>query len=250
MIKTTLKNIGLTEKEAKIYIACLELGSTVVSEISKHAKVNRVTTYDILEKLIQKGFISFFTKNKIKYFNATKPDLVYESTKRKTDDLKKILPDLKRMHGETPHPKVRYFEGIQGIKAIYQDTLTSKTEILNFSNSEEIREYWPEYDQEYVAKRAKKKIYLRGVSPLDEAGLKVKSENKKYFRNIRLVPRNKYNFSNEINIYDNKVSIISFREGLIGMIIQSNEIADTQRTIFKMIWEFAALLQKNDQRLK
>jgi hypothetical protein len=101
-----------------------------------------------------------------------------------------------------------------------------------------------------VAKRAKKKIYLRGVSPLDEAGLKVKSENRKYFRNIRLVPRNKYNFSNEINIYDNKVSIISFKEGLIGMIIESTEIADTQRTIFKMIWEFAALLQKNDQRLK
>ena len=46
-------------------------------------------------------------------------------------------------------------------------------------------------------------------------------------------------FSNEINIYDNKVAIISFKDDLIGMIIESSEIADTQRTIFKMVWEFA-----------
>ncbi len=250
MLITTLKNIGLTEKESRVYLACLEGGASVVSEIAKRANINRVTTYDILEKLIKKGFINFMIKNKIKYFNATKPDLIYESTKRKTDKLKKMLPDLRRLHVETPHPRVRYFEGIQGIKAIYEDTLTSKTDILNYANSEEIREYWPEYDDQYVKKRARKKIFLRGIAPLDEAGLKVKSENKKYFRDIKLVPPNKYDFSNEINIYDNKVSIISFKEGLIGMIIESNEIADTQRTIFKMVWEFAKSIHKHDRRSK
>lgn len=239
MLIDVLKNLGLTNKEAKIYLACTELGSTIVSQISKHAGVNRVTTYDILEKLIKKGFINYFTKNKIKYFSAVKPDTVYKVTKQKTEDLKKALPELKRLHGDTPHPRIRYFEGLNGIKTIYHDTLTSKTQILNYANSEEIRTYWPQYDQEYVRNRAKKKIYLRGIAPLDKAGLKVQSENKKYYRNIRLIPRNKYDFSNEINIYDNKVSIISFNEGLIGMIIESSEIADTQRTIFKMVWEFA-----------
>lgn len=242
MLADVLRNIGLTEKEAHVYLACLELGSVVVSEISKRAKINRVTTYDILEKLIQKGFINFITKHKIKYFDATKPDFIFDETKRKFDEFKKALPDLKRLHGETPHPRVRYFEGIAGIKAIYSDTLTSKTEILNYANSKEIRQFWPNYDEEYVAKRAKRKIFLRGIAPDDKEGRKVQSENKKYHRQIRLVPERKYDFSNEINIYDNKVAIISFNEGLIGIIIESKEIADTQRVIFKMAWELAKKL--------
>jgi HTH-type transcriptional regulator, sugar sensing transcriptional regulator len=239
MLIDALKNIGLTEKEARVYLACLELGNEVVSQISKRAQINRVTTYDILEKLIQKGFINFITKHKIKYFNATKPDLIFSDTKRKFEDFKRSLPALKRLHGETSHPRVRYFEGLAGIKSVYEDTLTSKGEILNYANSTEIREYWPTYDQDYVAKRAKRKIFLRGIAPLDKEGIKVASENKKYNRDIRLVQKDEYNFSNEINIYDNKVAIISFNEGLIGMIIESKEIADTQRVIFKMAWELA-----------
>lgn len=239
MLIDVLKNLGLTEKESKIYLACIELGSSPISHISKYAKVNRVTTYDIIDKLIQKGYVNYLTKNKIKYFNAVKPDTIYKITKQKTNDLKNILPDLKRLHGETPHPTIRYFEGINGIKAIYEDTLRSRTEILNYANSKEIRKFWPEYDKEYVEKRAKKKIYLRGVALLDKAGLKVQKENRKYYRNIRLIPQNKYDFSNEIKIYDDKIAIISFNESLIGMIIESSEIAKTQRVIFKMVWEFA-----------
>lgn len=242
MVIDTLVDIGLTEKEAKVYLANLELGPSTVSKIAKRAKINRVTTYDVAEKLVNKGFLNFVTKHKTRFYNATKPDLVFQNSKRKIDAFQKSLPFLKRLQGETPHPRVRYFEGIEGIKSIYEDTLSSKTDILNFSNSEEIRRFWPTYDQDYVQKRAKKKIYLRGVSPLDEAGLQVQAENKKYYRNIRLIPHKKYDFSNEINIYDDKVSIISFNEGLIGMIIESKEIADTQRTIFTMVWDFAKTL--------
>lgn len=242
MLIDTLRNIGLSEKEAKVYLACLELGSSVVSEIAKRAKINRVTTYDILDKLIGKGYINFISKDGIKYFDPTKPDLIFENTKRKVDNFQKALPDFRRLHGDTAHPRVHYFEGLSGIKAIYEDTLTSKSEILNYGNSKEIRDHWPEYDNEYVERRAKNKIFLRGIAPLDEVGLQVVSENKKYYRDIRLINPKKYNFTNEINIYDDKVSIISFREDLIGMIIESHEIADTQRTIFKMAWEMAKKL--------
>ena len=242
MLINTLVNIGLTEKEAKIYLANLELGQSSISKIAKRARINRVTAYDVVEKLIKKGFLNFVTKRGIKYFSPTKPDLIFQNTKRKVDTFQKSLPILKRLQGESAHPKVRYFEGPDGIKFIYEDTLSSKTDILNFANSEEIRRFWPTYDNDYVKKRAKKKIFLRGVSPLDEAGLQVQSENRKYYRDIRLIPHKKYDFSNEINIYDDKVSIISFNEGLIGMIIESKEIADTQRTIFKMVWDFAKTL--------
>ncbi|MEK7528531.1 MAG: helix-turn-helix domain-containing protein, partial [Patescibacteria group bacterium] len=162
---SVVKNIGLNQKEARVYLACLKLGSSPVSAIAQDAGVNRVTAYDILEKLIGKGLVHFFTRDRIRYFDATKPQLVYHEFSRKVKEFKKSLPELKRLTGEAPHPSVRYFEGLEGIKAIYADTLTSKTEILNYANSKEIREHWPAYDDEYVAQRVAKKIFLRGISP-------------------------------------------------------------------------------------
>ncbi len=236
---STLQKIGLSEKEAKVYLAALELGPSVVSDIAQKAKINRVTTYDILEKLIHKGFMSFYARKGVKYFSPTDPEIMIKEVKRRTDDLVKSLPELRRIHGKTNHPSVQYFEGIDGIKTIYSDTLKSKTEILNYANSKEVRIHWPNYDEEYVEKRVKNKIYLRGIAPYDEYGLKVKNEDKKYYREIRLVPLEEFGFTNEINIYDDKVAIISFKDELIGMIIESPEIANTQRAIFKMAWEFA-----------
>lgn len=235
---TTFTHLGLSDKEAKVYLALTETGTATVAKIGQQASINRVTTYDILEKLKQKGLVSYFTKKKIRYFTATNPEIVLEEFEKRTNNLRLSLPKLKRLTGETSHPRVRYFEGLEGIKAIYADTLTSKTEILNFSNSSEIRKQWAKYDDEYVTKRAKKNIHLRGICPKDKAGEVVHSEDEKYYRKMRLVPSHQFDFTNEINIYDDKVSIISFKEELIGMIIESHEIASSQRALFDMCWQF------------
>ena len=238
-INKVLQNIGMSEKEAQIYLACLSLGSSGVAKIAKRANLNRVSCYDLLEKLVQKGSINFLNKNNIRYFSATDPEILEQEATRHAKELHAALPDLRRLKTGNVHPHIQYFEGAEGIKAIYNDTLTSKTEILNYANSKEIRNFWPEYDHEYVEKRAKKNIYLRGIAPADEWGENVQEESQKYFREIRLVPKEKYNFTNEISIYDNKVAICSFGDELIGMIIESTEIANTQRAIFSMAWEFA-----------
>ncbi|MBI2639068.1 hypothetical protein HYW83_05770 [Candidatus Peregrinibacteria bacterium] len=236
-----VKHIGLTDKEARVYLACLELGSTGVAEIARRARINRVTAYDVLEKLMKKGMVNTFLKAGIRLYDATDPQMVAAEFKRRQHDFLKALPDLRRLRGDTIHPRIRYFEGLDGVKAIYEDTLSSKTEILNYSNSKEIRDHWQNYDEEYVTKRVKHKIYLRGISPADEHGAWVHEHDKKYFREIRLVPADQFTFTNEINIYDDKVAIISYKDKpLIGMIIESLEIANTQRDIFKMAWEFAS----------
>jgi HTH-type transcriptional regulator, sugar sensing transcriptional regulator len=239
MLQRLFHNLGVDEKEAKIYLAALEVGSSPVSEIAEKARMNRVTAYGILEKLVQKGMMSFMIKRKMKYFHATDPELLLKEYQKRIRDLEKALPDLKRLYGETPHPKVSYYEGVDGIKTIYHDTLMAQTEILNFCNSREIREFWPGYDDEYVAERVKRKIYLRGIAPDDRLGQKVRAADAEMLREIRLIPRARYNFSNDINIYDNKVAIISFRYEPIGMIIENAEIADTQRIIFQTVWDFA-----------
>lgn len=239
MLEKILLNIGLTDKESKLYLASLALGPSVITEIAKKAGINRVTAYDIMERLIYKGFINYYHEQNSKYFSPTDPEIIVFETERKTTELKKALPDLQRIYAKNPHPHVQYFEGLEGIKKLYADTLTSKTDIINYSNSKEIRIHWPEYDEEYVAERIKKKIFLKGIAPYDDYGRKVQSDDKASYREFRLVPGDQFTFTNEINIYDDKVAISSFTNELIGMIIQSQAIADTQRDIFKMAWEYA-----------
>lgn len=247
-LENVLSNIGLSGKEAKIYLAALELGPSPASDIALRAKVNRVSTYDILDKLIQKGLISTFNKKRVRYFSATDPDILRMDIRKHYMDFKEALPDLRRLHGKTFAPRIRYYEGIEGVKKVYADTLTAKTEILNYADSKSIREFWPNYDEEYVNERAKRRIYLRGIAPLDEQGKRVVAENEKTYREIRLIKAGPFSFANEINIYDEKISIVSFgKNEVVGLILESPEIANTQRAIFMMAWEFAGTQQEEEE---
>ncbi len=239
-LENILKDIGLNSKESKIYLSLVELGSAPVSKVAEQAKINRVTAYSILEKLIERGMANSVTKNKIRIFSATNPKVISHELKRKASNFQKALPAFRRLGGEINLPHVKYYEGLEGIKSIYAKTLESKTEILNYANSKEIRAAWPEYDEQYVEERVKRKIMLRGIAPLDKYGKEVQAKDKENHREIRLVSAKKFTFTNEINIWDDKVAIISFKDQpAIGVIIESMEIANTQRDIFKMAWEYA-----------
>lgn len=241
-LQSVLTNIGLTKKEASVYLANLELGTALASEIAQKSKLNRVTTYDILQKLIQEGLVNCQSTKKVKTFTAIEPDLLRLEVRKHYMDLKEALPEFRRLQGKSSHPHIRYYEGLEAVKKIYADTLTSRTEILNYADSKSIREFWPNYDEEYVKQRVKERIYLRGIAPLDEYGKKVAHQNESMYREIRLVKAGPYSFTNEINIYDDKVGIVSFSKNTVmGMIIESEEIANTQRAIFMMAWEFAGM---------
>ncbi len=97
-------------------------------------------------------------------------------------------------------------------------------------------------------------IRLRGISPDDVAGRRVHGEDTDKLREIRLVPAKDFDFQNEINIYDHKVAICSFDSGLkgdkdmFGVIIESKEVAETQRQIFEMAWRFALTTTPKEKR--
>lgn len=237
MLENIIQSIGLNPKEASIYLACLKLGPSKVGEISNLTKINRVTCYSILEKLLAKSIIIETIDSGIKKYEAVPPQSIFNTLKEKTNSFKKILPELKKIHRSTSHPTVRYFEGIEGVKSIYADTLTTKSEILSYANSAELRKYWPLYDLQYVAERVKKKIFLRGIAIDDEIGQRVKMQDSKFHRQIKLVPQDSFHANNEINIYDNKVAYTSFNPKPMGIIIEDQGFTDTQKSIFEMLWK-------------
>lgn len=244
-LQHVIQSVGLDAEEAKLYLAGLRLGSAPASAYAKQTKCNRVTTYNYLEKLVSRGIFSAIKKKNAKWYQPISPENLSLEAHKSAESLDRMLPDLRALMGNHHRaPRVRYYEGPEGVRDVYKDTLTSHTDLLNFANSDIVRSFWKEYDKQYVSERVRKGIHLKGIAPDDEAGRKVQGKDKQSFREIRLVSSKDFPINNEINIYDNKVAIISFSDDeseIFGVIIESREVAETQRQIFEMAWRFAAL---------
>lgn len=242
-----LESVGFDEKQAQLYVAGLKLGSAPASDYAKATGFNRITSYNVLEQLVSRGIFTMARKVRAKWYAPVAPEYVALEAQKSAEALSRALPELKSLQSSKYRkPRVRFFEGAEGVRHVYADTLMAESEILNFANSQVVRRMWPAYDLEYVAERVKRGIRLRGIAPDDATGRRVHGEDKERLREIRLVSASDFDFRNEINIYDHKVAICSFGTGdasdrdLFGVIIESKEVAETQRQIFEMAWRYAA----------
>lgn len=246
-----LEAVGMDPRQSRLYTAGLQMGSAPASDYAKATGLNRITTYNLLEEMVHRGYFTMVRKVRAKWYAPVAPEYVALEARKNVDALDRALPELRSLQGaKYRKPRVRFFEGWEGLRKVYEDTLTAESELLNFANSAVVRRHWPEYDEQYVDERVKRGIELRGISPDDEAGKRVHGEDKKKLREIRLVPAADFDFKNEINIYDHKVAICSFDSGLkgdkdmFGVIIESKEVAETQRQIFEMAWRYAGMKKK------
>lgn len=235
----SLSKLGFNQKEQEVYFALLQLEKATANEIARKSKVKRPTTYDILYRLVAEGFVAEVTENDKMKFVARPPANLLEILENRKRELQADLPELLSIYNtQAKKPKVAYFEGLGGIIQLYEDTLLtlkSGDEILAYFCDYEIPEH-NQYMHNYVLRRAQKGIKARGIGQ-DKPGIReFTKENKKQLRTSKLVSAKVYQLKNEINIYANKVIIITFKPEIFGVMIESKEVADTQRAIFEMAW--------------
>lgn len=250
-IREMLTQIGLSAKEVSVYLGLLEIGRGTVSQISRKAGINRTTGYDILDSLLAKGLVSVSGKEPKQEYIAESPDQITKYLEEKIakdqsslERAKQMLPELKILHNVTDRPRVRFYEGVNGLMDVYEDTLTATEPIVAYATYDDMHKTLPNYFPEYYRRRAKKGIFARGIVPATELAYERLKENKNEARELILVPADKYLFSPDIEIYDNKIMIASWREKL-GVIIESSEIADAMKKVFELAWIGASVVQVN-----
>lgn len=129
-LQKELQKFNLSENEAKLYIALLELGETSIQRISKKSKISRTTTYSIIESLQKKGLIISTKRQKRTFYYAENPKKLELILEEKLNSLKNLIPSILSISNLIDRkPKIKFFEGEEGIKNIYRDT-------LNFPDSE------------------------------------------------------------------------------------------------------------------
>lgn len=238
-LKEILEQLGLTPYEATVYLAALELGSGTTIQIAKKSGIKRTTCYDVLLNLKDKSLVFESTKGKKRLFIAEDPEKLKKDLERKEAVFLEALPRFKSLYNISGvKPKIRFYEGVEGMKEVYMDTLKYSGNFCAFGSEDIIQIVGQDWMNGFIKKRVKKGISVRAILPKTNytQGM-IHQNDPRELRSTKLLDREKYPFSIEIDVYGHsKISLISAKETL-AVIIESSEIHNTVKYIFEALWD-------------
>ena len=261
MLQNVLQKLGLNAKEVEVYMTALELGRQPASTISRRVNIPRNTTCFILDKLVDKGWMKKVTRANTQLYTPEEPkNLIHEMERQRVDvnaqidkkvgQLNEVLAELEsRYRPESTKPKVTFYEGDDGLVKVYEDTLKSSETIRSFAAFDAMHGVLPDYFKTYYQRRAKNEIMIRSIHPDTPLAREKTKNDKKEWRDSRLIPAKPYSFTPEIQLYNNKVSITSLKEKL-GIIIESQEIYEAMGVAFELAWKEATRLDPRKKKNK
>ncbi|OGZ32439.1 MAG: hypothetical protein A2V69_02365 [Candidatus Portnoybacteria bacterium RBG_13_40_8] len=237
-----LKAYGLNEKQAKLYLTCLEFELITIQNLAEKSGIKRTTVYSLLEELEKIGIINIVKQKKKTYIKAEAPEILLENINQRREGFIKNLPHFKEIKKEpAPNPKFIFYRGVEGFKNFWRDLLNSGEKEWLISTSG--KEFLSFVSESYVVNRIigekkRRGIVSRQIITDSRYAREIVKKDKNENRESRIVDRKFPLLAIEI-IYGNKVAIISSSFENLLVVIDSEEVAKTHRSYFEMIWQFA-----------
>lgn len=246
-IKTLLLDAGFSEKESLVYKTLLEKGTLSAIEVMKLTDLKKGITYTLLYKLVENELVLQFEKEGQLYFQPNDPDKLknfIERKKKAVEDvasrIDKALPSLKSTYKlAVGKPTIQYFEGGEGIKAIFEDIYGKKEKgdiVYGCVDLEKADAVFPAYiTSKLIPKRIRNKVFAHSfLGDSAQAREIVKNDSKQYRKSV-LIDKNNYPLPAEIDVYENKIAMLSFAKGeFIGILIENPDLAQSLKSIFKL----------------
>lgn len=237
-----VQSLGLTDKEAKVYVASLFLGPSPVQKIAQQADVNRATAYVILDQLAELGLVAQSTEGKKTVYIAEGPELLHRVFDRqeleieeRRKELKLLLPELElsqRAHSGAA-PIVKFYKGERGVAALVQE-LHSKTpkgsEIYSLMNGDEVEKVNPGAFKSNPTTRLKKNVSSKVIYSYEK---EIKSDSK-LLRDTKKIDNP---VLADISLHEGIASLSTYKgKSSVGVIIESKEIVGALRQLFELAW--------------
>jgi sugar-specific transcriptional regulator TrmB len=232
--KEQLKKAGLTDNEAIVYQALLEMGPKNASIISRRTGLHRRVIYDVTDRLIKKGLIGYIIENNKRLFQASNPNRFLEILDEEKTNINNIMPNMLELFNQKKEERndTMFFKGKTGLKSVFEDQLAEKKEILilgaNNLAYEILDIYFHWFDKKRQENKIKTKIIFNEVP-----------KKKINLAEVKYLPQ-KDSSPLAINIYGEKVAIIYWdKEHPFAVLIKQKEIAQGYKKYFEMIWKLA-----------
>lgn len=239
-----LQKLGLDDKSSRLYLSALELGETLLQPLARHAKVKRPTLYELLPHLHELGLIAYGRQGKRRTVIAQDPAKLIYLQEERLKALRGLMPQLMSKYNRAgEQPKVFSYEGVVGIKQVYEDTLAEEFPMRSFLQPREVNKEVDEYlAKSYMPRRAKKGIRIKNLvsgKPGESEHLLVE---KGFHRDNRYVDPKQFPADIELLIYGNRSAFVTYLKNSqpLGVIIESAEITETLRSLHEIAWQSAA----------
>jgi len=235
-----LKKIGLSEGEIKVYNALLEIGVTSINNIHEKVGIDRRNIYDIINKLIERGLVSYIETDGKRTFRISNPDKILsyiEEKKSGLDEIKKevekILPAMQDIFKlEKQETFAEIFKGSEGMKAVWDDMLNYDV-IYWIGSGGYVPERYPAFFNDWNKRRKKKDVKSYHLYRYE----KWKIAQKSWFTDAKILPPE---FSGNPTVtvaYGDKVAQMLFGEEISVFVIKSKELAENYKKYHKFLWD-------------
>jgi len=229
-----LRKLGLTEKEARVYLAVLKLGQTSVQAIAKKAQISRPTAYVIVKNLEDKELMTESKEKGKRYFVAQSPDHLLGILRRQKRELEekereflRIIAALRAEYYSRDRCEIKNYSGKAGLELLLDDFSTSQTkEIYVLAADNKI---WPAGQREKVYQRIKRRlgqIQVKEISKQPTESSLAYLERKSLAKNLT--------FKGIIIIYDKLIILPSSKNGLL---VENKAIINLIKSLFLMVWQ-------------
>lgn len=237
-IKGVLTKLGLTETESRVYLAMLKLGADTVQHIAREARISRTAAYEIISGLQKKSLASTFTQGKRKLFVAEDPEKLEGYFESRIKDitlelsaLRRVLPELRLLQGNQDKPRVRFYTGEEGVRALFRDmAMVQPKELYEVSNVDAV---YAAIDAKLLTAEQGKIDYSKMKTRVLYKGTLRRKETHAHLKQMT----DKFPFEGDIWIYGNRVAFVHFYRKIEVVIIDNQIFADTMRAVFMTAWD-------------
>jgi len=244
-----LEKAGLSKNEAVVYLSLFELGLTSSKAIIEKTDLHRQLVYDALNLLIKKGLVSFVVQSNRKHFKASDPKEFLDYFDKQKEDIEELKQEFQKNLSKLFEKRRKSLEeqeatiyyGNKGINSLLNDMLNQKMAIRTLGASDieaESFKYHLEFNLPKFHKiREKNKIDYK-ILLSEDMKTRAKELNTLKYTRAKTLPK-EFTSNSSTNIYGDKVSIILWGSNPFGVLIKSNEIAESQRKHFEILWKLA-----------
>jgi sugar-specific transcriptional regulator TrmB len=235
--KEALEGAGLTNIEAKVYLELLELGTSTAGPIIKSLGLHRATVYSVLQRLIEKGLVSYIMRAGKRNFSATDPENILDDIKERGERIKGILPQLRARQKRSKEKKIAtLYEGNKAVRSMFEEALNKQKqgeEQLVFG-TQNINDYFNKFFKSYERRRANKGISLKiAINETDKEW--INSSKNLHITEIKTIPK-EFTSPAEFDILGNRTAIVLWGKNPLAVAIDSKEVSDSFRSYFNLLW--------------
>lgn len=246
-ISQELEQIGLNKSEIKVYLTLLKLGSSTTGPIISESRTANSKIYEVLEKLIQKGLVSHFIKENVRYYKATNPKMLIDyleekklAIEKEKEQLNKILPTLMAFSKEKEEDKeAAIYSGHRGVKTAFTNLVDelNEGEEVHIMGVYDFGEKFLHLALYFQKMRSNKKIKAKFL--INPEARNIAKEFKKYPPvEIKYLPQGMLTPAIFL-IYGDKV-IINLAKEMTFFVLKSKSAKESFDAYFNLLWKTAS----------